>query len=132
MPLVKKVSPRVQYRLQQTERINGSPNLAEKYPKLKKLQINVEHFDSAGIGRDGGMKYRINLEHAKSIFCINCIYQDCAGGDFELSEVLASAIGHKRKVAEGEMRCQGIRSNPNVKKAGPCQGILRFKFTLGY
>ena len=132
MPLVKKVSPRVQYRLQQSERVNNSPNLAEKFPQLRKLQVNIDHLDSAGVGRDGGMKYRANLEHAKSIFYVNCIYQDCIGGDFDLSTVLASAIEHKHKIAEGELRCQGNRVHSNQKKAGPCQGILRFKFTLGY
>ncbi len=79
----RKVSPRAEYRLLRNERINGSATLSEKFPKLKTLRVNVDYFDSTGTTRNGGMKYKVNLTHGKSVFCFNCVNGDCVGGDFE-------------------------------------------------
>jgi hypothetical protein len=82
--------------------------------------------------RNGAMKYKVNLANGKSLFCFNCVNADCAGGDYDLSEQLAEAIAHKRKLVEGEVRCQGTRHNKERKLHIPCQAILRYKFVLGY
>ena len=132
MPYTRKISPRAEYRLRRNEEINNSPTLAEKFPKLKTLQVTLNYFDSNGEIRSGGMKYKVNVAQGKSRFCFNCVNNDCAGGDFDLSEQLAHAIAGKRKLVEGEVRCQGIRHNKEKKQDTPCQAILRFKFALGY
>jgi len=127
-----KQNARTQYRLRRTEQINNSPTLSEKFPKLKTLRVTVDYFDSTGITRHGGMKYKVNLAHGKSLFCFNCVNPDCAGGDYDLTEQLAHAIGAKRKVVEGELQCEGTRHNKERKKDSPCRGLLRYKLTLGY
>ncbi|HSU55212.1 MAG TPA: hypothetical protein VLT36_14230 [Candidatus Dormibacteraeota bacterium] len=92
----RKVNPRTEFRLRRAEEINSSPNLSERFPKLKSLSVTIDYFDSTGATRTGGMKYKINLAHAKSLLCFNCGNLDCIGADFDLSEELTHAIAHKR------------------------------------
>src|SRR2546423_8898652 len=128
----RKTTPRIEYRLQESQRILDCDTLAKKFPKLKSLRVDLEFFDSAGITRNGGMKYKANLDHAKSVFCFNCVSGECVGGDFDLSEELIKAITSKRKTVSGELRCQGVRHNKVRKDQAPCQSILRYKLSLGY
>src|SRR6266567_4023969 len=120
----RKTNPRIEYRLLQSERIKSSASLAESFPKLKSLRVDLEYFDASGITRNGGMKYKANLEHAKSIFCFNCLNGECVGGDFDLSNQLSQAIVSKRKSVIGELRCQGMRHNKERKDRVPCHNIL--------
>jgi hypothetical protein len=128
----RKVNPRVEYRLRRAAQINNSPTLAERFPKLKSLRAVIEHFDCVSTARMGGMKYQINLAHGKSLLSFNCANSHCVGGDYDLTKVLAQAVAAKHTVLEGELRCQGIRHNKELKEKTPCQGILRYKLTLGY
>jgi hypothetical protein len=128
----RKLNPRTEYRLKRNEQINDSATLAEKFPKLKTLRVALDYFDASGSNRCGGMKCKVNLANGKSLFWFNCVYPDCAGGDFDLTQQLAQAIVAKRKIVEGEVRCQGTRTNKDRKVSSPCQGILRYKLTLGY
>jgi hypothetical protein len=128
----RKNNPRVEYRLLQNERIRESTSLAQKFPTLKSLTVDLEYFDPAGLTRNGGMKYKANLEHAKSIFYFNCASGECVGGDYDLSDRLSKAIAGKRKIVTGEIRCAGIRHNKERKDRAPCQNLLRYKLTLGY
>jgi|SRR4051812_26334573 len=128
----RKRNPRTEYRLLRTEQVNSSATLSEKFPALKALIVTVDYFDSTGETRHSGMKYNVNLAHAKSLFCFNCVNADCAGGDYDLSERLAGAIATTRKLVEGELRCQGTRHSKERKIDWPCQSILRYKLTLRY
>ena len=128
----RKLNPRAEYRLRRNEEINNSATLAEKFPTLKTLRVDLEYFDSTGTARSGGMKYKVNLEHGKSLFCFNCVNSDCAGGDYDLTRELAEAIARKRKLVSGEARCHGTRHNKDRKEHKPCDSILRYKLTLGY
>jgi hypothetical protein len=127
-----KTNPRVEYRLLESQRIKDSTSLAEKFPKLKSLKVDLDYYDPTGIIRNGGMKYKANLEHAKSVFCFNCVNGECVGGDYDLSEELAQAIAKRRKFVNGELRCKGVRHYKERKERVPCQNILRFKLSLGY
>ncbi len=125
-------NPRAEYRLRRTEEANHSPTLAAKYPKLKALTVRVDYFDPAGTARQGGMKYKPRLDQAKSLFCINCVHPDCAGADYDLSELIRHAVKVRSTIAEGELRCQGTRYNKERKQERPCESILRYKLTLAY
>jgi hypothetical protein len=128
----RKVNPRAEYRLRRSAQINDSPTLAERFPKLKSLRVTTEHFDSISAPRIGGMRYKVNLAHGKSLLSFNCANSHCVGGDYDLTERLAQAVAAKRKVLQGELRCQGTRHNNELKEKKPCQSILRYKLTLGY
>jgi hypothetical protein len=128
----RKLNPRTEYRLRRNELIDGSASLSTKFPALKTLRVNVEYFDSTGATPTGAMKYTVNLECGKSLFCVNCTHNDCVGGDYDLSRELEKAVSSKLKSLEGRMSCTGTRQNKDRKQDSPCQGVLRYKLTLGY
>src|ERR1051326_131605 len=104
-------NPRAEYRLRRTEEADSAPSLAAKFPKLKGLTITVDYFDPAGTSRMGGMKYKLSLDQAKSLFRVNCVNHDCIGADYDLSGLIAQAVNARSTVAEGELRCHGTRRN---------------------
>jgi hypothetical protein len=127
----RRTNPRAEYRLRQTQLVQESVSLAEKYPHLKGLTVNLAYFDSEGVNKNSEMKYKVNVNHAKSMFCFVCQSGECVGGDFDLSDVLAKAVAGKRKLAIGELRCKGYRKKVNLDRI-PCQTLLRYKLTLLY
>ena len=127
----KKANPRAEYRLRQNQRINGSASLAEKFPKLKSLKVELAYFDPEGFSKTGEVRYKVNVQHAKSMFSFVCQSAECLAGDFDLSEAVAEAVAKRRKAAEGEIRCPGTRVKPKEDKR-PCHNLLRYKLTLGY
>ena len=127
----RKANPRAEYRLSETLRVNNSVSLAEKFPKLKTLTVNLAYFDTDGQTKTGEMRYKVNVNHAKSVFSFVCPSGECVGGDFDLSGAVANAVTARRKLVEGEIRCQGFRTRPKEDKV-LCRNLLRYKFTLGY
>ena len=130
MPPNKK-NPRAEYRLREIERVNLSPSLAEKFPKLKSLKAELTYFDSDGMTQTGALRYMVNVAHAKSVFCFVCQSGECLAGGFDLSNAVAEAVTSRRKSATGEIRCQGNQEKPDQSKR-PCQNVVRYKLTLGY
>jgi hypothetical protein len=127
----RRTNPRAEYRLRQSQRAQESVSLAEKFPQLKSLTVHLEHVDADTLSRNSEMKYKVNVEHAKSVFCFGCPSGECIGGDFDLSDVLAKAVHGRRKLAAGEIRCQGWHKKAKIDKA-PCQILLRYKLNLDY
>jgi hypothetical protein len=127
----RKTNPRAEYRLRETQRVNESISLAHKFPKLKSLKVDLTYFEPDGLTRTGEMRYKVNVEHAKSVFSFVCQSGECLAGDFDLSDAVAEAVAKRRKAVEGELRCQGTRVRPKEDKR-PCRNMLRYKLTLGY
>jgi hypothetical protein len=128
---VPKRSPRQEYRLKQQERIEASPSMAAKYPRLRGLKATLEFFDSAGSTKQGEMKCKLNIEHAKSALWFACPGVECTCGDFDLSEALGKAVAARRKVASGELRCEGTRKRGD-RVPVVCGTVLRYKLSLNY
>ncbi len=128
---VPKRNPRQEYRLKQRERIEASPSLAKKFPRLKGLKVTLEFFDPAGSTRQGEVKCKLNVEHAKSALWFGCPGVECSFGDFDLSEALAEAVGKRSKVAAGELQCRGTRKRGD-REPVVCGTLLRYKFNLNY
>ena len=128
---VPKRSPRQEYRLKQREWIEASPSMAKKFPRLKALRLLLEFFDAAGSTKQGEMKCKLNVEHAKSALWFACPGVECACGDFDLSAALAKAVARRSKVASGELRCQGSRKRGDREPAA-CGTLLRYKLNLNY
>jgi hypothetical protein len=128
---VPKRNPRQEYQLQQREKIEGSLSMSKKFPKLKSLKVTLEYYDATGVTKNGELKCKMNVEHAKSALWFACPGVECMRGDFDLSEALAKAVGDRKKVAIGEMRCQGTRKRGDRERV-PCRALLRYKLTLIY
>jgi hypothetical protein len=124
-------NPRAEYRLLQSQRAKDSVSLAQKFPVLDGLTVNLAYFDAEGLSKHSELKYKVNVEHAKSVFCFVCPSGECVGGDFDLSEELSKAVAGKRKLLAGEMRCAGWHKTPKIDRA-PCQILLRYKLSLDY
>ena len=127
----RKTNPRAEYRLSQIQRANESASLAEKFPRLKSLKVDLSYFEPDGLSQTGELRYTVNVAHAKSMFSFVCQSGECLGGDFDLSNAVAEAVTKRSKIVEGEIRCQGTRSRPK-EVAKPCHNMLRYKLTLGY
>ena len=127
----RKTNPRAEHRLKQSQRANDSVSLAAKFPHLKSLMVNLEHYDVDSLARNSELKYKVNVEHAKSVFCFVCPCGECVGGDFDLSDVLAKAVAKRSKLATGEMRCPGWHRKGKTERA-PCEILLRYKLSLNY
>jgi hypothetical protein len=128
---VPKRSPRQEYRLKQRERIEASLLLAEKFPGLKALSVRLEFFDATGSTKQGEMKCKLNVAHAKSELWFACPGVECTCGDFDLSEALAKAVAKEKPVVTGELRCQGTRKRGDREAVG-CGTLLRYKLNLSY
>lgn len=127
----RKANPRAEYRLRETQRVNSSASLAEKFPKLKSLKVELTYFDPDGLHKTGEVRYKVNVEHAKSVFSFVCQSGECLAGDFDLSDAVTDAVAKRRKAVEGEIRCQGTRLGSKEGKR-PCRNLLRYKLTLSY
>lgn len=128
---VPKRSARLEYQLDQRARIESSPFLAEKFPRLKALKVTLEFFDATGTTKQRDLKYKLNVEHARSALWFACPGSECIYGDFDLSEALAKAVAERRKVATGELRCGGTRKHGDREPVA-CGSVLRFKLHLNY
>jgi hypothetical protein len=126
-----KTNPRAEFRRQQVQRANDSVSLAEKFPELKSLTVDLTYFDSDGLSRTGELRYKVNVSFAKSMFTFVCPCSECIGGDFDLSIAVAGAVSQRKKIVEGEIRCEGWRTKPKEERA-PCQNLMRYKLALGY
>ncbi len=127
----RKSSPRAEYQLLQSQRAANSVSLAEKFPKLKSLTVNLEHVDAETLARNSELKYTVNVQHAKSVLWFVCPSGECVGGDFDLSDEVAKAVAGRRKLATGELRCQGWHRKAKVERAR-CPILLRYKLILVY
>lgn len=126
-----KLTPRAEYREQEAQRVAESPSLSEKYPELKSLTLESSYFNPQGVTRNREIKFQPNLDRAKSLFRVDCVNQDCVGGDFDLSAALARAVAEGEPTITGEMSCQGWRSKSTIHEIH-CHDILRYKITLQY
>jgi len=126
-----KVGARAEYRQQQGQRVRDSGSLADKFPELKSLTVELTHFNPGGVTKSSQIKYTVNLANAKSVFRFSCLNNECIGGDYDLSAALATAVAAKRTSASGEICCQGWRNRATIDSIH-CNNILRYKLSLGY
>ena len=127
----RKTNPQAEYRQRTIQRVNDSVSLAEKFPTLRSPRVDLVYFDPDGLTRTGELRYKANVAHTKSVFSFACRHGDCLAGDFDLSDAVAEAVAHRRKSAEGEIRCGGTREMTKGN-AKPCANLLRYKLILGY
>jgi hypothetical protein len=126
-----KLSPRVEYRTQESQRVSRSALLREKFGQLKTMTVDYEYFSPEGNTRNRQIKYTVNLEQARSVFRLECLNHECVGGDFDLSEVLEEAVAARQAKVTGERCCQGWL-NKNTIDQVRCRHIIRFQLSFEY
>jgi hypothetical protein len=123
--------PRFEYREQESQRVKDSPTLANKYPHLKALILDLGYFNPAGVTKNSQIKFMPNLGTAKSVLRIDCPNNGCIRGDFDLTDPLAKAVAEHRTTVKAEMCCQGWQSKTTIDTV-PCHNILRYTLSLQY
>lgn len=123
--------PRFEYREQESLRVKESPTLADKFPQLKALIVDLGYYNSTGISKNSQIKFEPNLANAKSVFRIDCPNHGCIGGDFDLTEPLAEAIAKHQGQVSAEMCCQGWQNKTTIDTVH-CHNILRYTLRLEY
>ena len=131
MQIPRNSTPQYEHRLKQRERVEAAPLMATKFPHLRGLTARLEFFDARGITKQSEMKYKLNLEHAKSALWFACPGVECVCGDFDMSEVLTNAVADRRKVVVGDLHCGGTRKR-GERVPEVCGTLLRYKLTLDY
>jgi hypothetical protein len=126
-----KVNLRKEFRMSESQRVRDSVSLAEKFPKLQSMSVELAYFNPGNPNPSSQLKYTANVTNAKSVFRVDCNNHECVQGDFDLSAVLAEAITKKQKALVGEATCQGWRRTDAINQTR-CHTLLRYKFTLGY
>ena len=124
-------NPRREYRLKQREQIEASALLAKRFPELKALKVTLEYYDADGVTKNGEMKCKVNIEHARAALWFACPGVECMEGDFDLSGALAKAVAGRRKVVTGALLCPGTRKRGKDERV-PCGALLRYKLDLNY
>jgi hypothetical protein len=125
-----KSNPELEYRLKRRERIDASLPLAERYPQLKGLKVTLEFPGTHG-GGGHVMRCQVNVKQARAELWYGCPGAGCTRGDFDLSAALAGAVEARKKLAEGEVRCPGLRKRGR-EELEPCRTVLRYKLSLTY
>jgi hypothetical protein len=113
------------------EQAEKSPSLAMTYPQLKTLSVDLLYFDREIVSFGQGLRYRANLETAKSVLQFTCPCTLCHRGGFDLSQELSCAIAERRKALDGQVHCHGYRDQESGKTV-PCESILHFKMILAF
>jgi hypothetical protein len=101
--------------------------LADRFPRLKSLIATLEHHNADDLNRRSQLRYVVNLSHAKSVFRFSCPNGECIGGDFDLTNEVAAAVGKRRTAVRGKLGCKGTTIN-RVR----CANTLHYKLQLGY
>jgi hypothetical protein len=108
-----------------------SPSIAVAYPRLKALTVNLVYFSREIVSWGHGVRYRLNLEMAKSTLHFHCPSSLCSGGGFDLSKDLGTAAAGRRNSLVRAVPCAGFCDLENGKTV-PCQSKLHFKMILTY
>jgi hypothetical protein len=124
-------NPRAEHRQAQRERSDEANRLAQKYPNLKSLTVQLKFGGRASVMSTTGMKYSLNLTHAKSVLVIACPSPECIGGDFDLTTKLATAVAELRTQVGGEMHCLGSHKH-SAGASAPCRSLLHYTLNLAY
>jgi hypothetical protein len=93
--------------------------------------VELTYFDREIVSWGRGLKYRANLENARSVLRFHCPSALCIGGDFDLSGALAGAVGVRQTKRAGHLYCKGTRRQPTGESV-QCQAALHYKLTLAY
>ena len=122
---------RAKYQEQQGQRVKDAPTLAEEFPRLKSLTVNIQYFDSDAPANSHPLKFAVNVQNAKSVLRFHCPNGECIRGDFDLTKKLANAVKRHSTALTGEMPCPGWLSKTTIGTVR-CHNVLHYALHLGY
>jgi len=126
-----KISPRNEYLLQENLRVEASATLAKEFPDLKSMTVDLGFYDLEGRSCRSQIKYKVNLEHARSVFRFGCENPECIRGGYDLSAEVAKAVTNRSTSVSGEFACRGWLSRSTINQV-TCGKVLRYGLTLSF
>jgi hypothetical protein len=124
-------NPRVVQRQRERERMSASPFLAQRFPHLKGLTVELRHYAAGGIHRTSQLKYSVNLAAVSSVFSFECPNEQCIDGGFDISHAVSEAVAGHQGNKTGQASCQGWKSKTTVGTLN-CGNELHYSLTLEF
>lgn len=110
---------------------NSSPVIAEKYPNVATLIIEMVLHDDSGIRVINEETRDYPVSQSKTIIRLKCPNYECVQGGFDLTRVVASVIENKEQEREGRLVCQGWQDQERIGKYH-CYTDLVYKIAVRY
>jgi hypothetical protein len=127
----KHLSPREEYRISERERVNAAEPLANRFPDITSLAIQLTFKNHDNSSKGSTIRYNINLKNAKTILRFDCPNSECVYGDFDLSKELSTAAIQHHRIVKGESSCQGWASRHCIDTRR-CDYHLSYQIELAY
>jgi hypothetical protein len=128
---LQKKGARAEYRERQGQRVKESASLANEFPQLKSLTVDLNYYCPDDVLKSRRLNYVVNIDNAKAVFRVNCPNEECVRGDFDLTRELANAVSKHRRKITGKISCEGWRNKTTIGTVH-CPNILRYKLKLAY
>jgi len=127
----RKKGARATYQERQGRRVKEALTLAQEFPRLKSLTVNIRHLDSDSPDNAHPLRFAVNIQHAKAVLRFHCPNNECIRGDFDLTGELAKAVKRRCATVTGEMPCPGWLSKDTIGTLR-CHNVLNYTLHLDY
>lgn len=127
----RKQGARATYQERQGRRVKEALTLAQEFPRLKSLTVDVRFLTPDAPDTSHPLKFAVNIQNAKSVLRFQCPNTECIRGDFDLTEELAKAVKRHCATVTGEMPCPGWFSKNTIGTVR-CRSVLQYTLQLGY
>ncbi|MDA8433363.1 MAG: hypothetical protein M0Z60_10445 [Nitrospiraceae bacterium] len=79
--------------------------VAAQFPQVAQIVVNMT-YNQKGIKQ--ALARTVNFfPSSYAFFRVDCLSKDCLDGGFDLTPVITGMIGNRKKVAKGDLSCEG-------------------------
>lgn len=89
-----------------TDKDQVQPTLSELYPDLGRLLLFIA-FEEADSESEPNYQQLIFTPETQAIFRFDCSREECVGGGFDLTEIVAEMVRNKESRVQGNLECEG-------------------------
>ena len=126
----KRQNPRMTERMLEHQQLCSSPSIAEAYPEVVSVGIELEYFDSETGKLTNKITHTIP-NSAKTYYKISCPCRECVGGGFDISSALSTMLRAKSPSHSGESTCHGWQDQERISK-NHCYTKIRYTLSAVY
>lgn len=102
--------------------------MRDSYPRVEQVHLDLKFIDQ-GPRPPADQSHTLHPP-AQAFFAFPCPYTDC-DGQFELTDIVAAALGKSASHADGEVLCSGHRLGTGTESRN-CGLRLRYKLSARY
>ncbi len=120
----RKLSEAGQRYAERREREDQAPRLAQQFPDVRALKLEIEEVASATATQPKHIR-RVVVEHAPALFLVPCGNPGCSG-EHDLTTAILRSLRARERTFGGESRCHGMTGDR------PCERVVRWDATAEY